>query len=96
MRGATQLSKFRDLWKPYDVVLCRGFIRLTNRVCSSTFELYRRYSVARRRTRAGACQQPAGQAGGAQQDEKLRPVSVAEEIERLLDRLVGFAACRWA
>ena len=32
--------------------------------------------------------------GGAQQDEKLRPVSVAEEVERLLDHLVGFAACR--
>jgi len=42
-----------------------------------------------------ASSQPAKPAAPSK-DEKLRPVSVAEEIERLLDRLVGFAACRCA
>src|SRR6516165_10701371 len=96
MSRATKLSKFRDLWKSMNSWSCEVFIRFTIRVCSLTFVLCRGYSVARRHTWAAACQQPAGQGGAAQQDEKLRPVAVAEEIERLLDRLIGLAARRCA
>jgi hypothetical protein len=46
--------------------------------------------------RAAVRQQPAGQGGAAQHDDKLGAVAVANEVERPLHRLVGLATRRRA